>query len=371
MPTATIRALLVVVVVSCFASDAFAAEARVRIVFFTPSDVDPPENVPQRMKQVVDAGQAFYGRWMQHWGYEPEQVLPIDRDEQGRPVVYFVRGEETAASGKYDEIGYHGMIRETAIMQYGIPRDGSTWWLFVYGTNLRASRGWGGWQDRNGNGIAMLVWHDFDEPLPDDDRIAGGVADRINLKGYLHELGHTMSLPHIGPSDRHGLGMSLMGPNARSYRSARSNQEDRVYLTPAVAALIWKQPQMTGRFETELQLPKFNLRGFAARFDRRQRRFVLSGRLSSDIAAHSVVAIDLPETGLGDYWKKTYCTRLDENGAFTLPIDELEQSSGVVKVVFCFDNGVFTAKETGVGFRNALEVPYRFANGNYQTRVNP
>jgi hypothetical protein len=342
------------------------AEARVRIVFFTPSDVEPPGDVRQRMKDVVDYGQTFYGRWLQHWGYEPENVLPIDRDEDGLPVVYFVKGSETAASGKYDEVGFQGAVREQAIAEHGIPRAGSTWWIFVYGTRLRASRGWGGWGDDRGNGLALLVWHADKGELTPEMPLAAGLADQINLKGYLHELGHTMSLPHIGASDAHGLGMSLMGPNARTYRRARSNREERVYITPATAALIWKQPQMTGRFEAQPKVPRVVVRDFQAVYDGRKKRLVLKGRLESDLDAHSVVAVDIPEKGPGDYWKKGYAARLLEQGEFELPVDELLPSNGVLKVVFCFENGTFTGTGKGLGFRHAAEIPYEYSSGRYR-----
>ncbi|MEW4526948.1 hypothetical protein [Maioricimonas sp. JC845] len=345
---------------------AIAEDARIRIVFFTPSDVDPPANCRQRMKDVVDYAQAYYGKWLRHWGYEPENVLPVDREEDGTPVIYFVKGDKPAASGAYDKVGIQGPIREQAIAEHDIPRQSSTFWLFVYGTKLRASRGWGGHGDRNGNGLTLLVWHDDPGELPLDAPLAGGLADRINLKGYLHELGHTMSLPHFGPLDSHNLGMSLMGPNARSYRGARKNREERVYITPAVAAIIWKQPQMTGRFDPKPRMPKVEVPDFAARHDARRKRFVLTGTLKSDLSAHSIVAIDLPDQGPDDYWKKAYAARVDDAGRFELTVDELSPSSGELKIVFCFENGIFTGKGTGVGFRHAAVVPYEHAKGRYR-----
>jgi len=359
-------ALTVLLVTAGFVTSATAADARIRIVFFTPSDVDPPPGVPERMKQVVDYGQAFYGQWLEHWGYEPEEVLPIDRDEQGVPVMYYVRGQETAASGKYDNPGIQGPIRELAIAEHSIPREGSSWWIFVYGTKLAASRGSGGWGDKRGNGLALLVWHADAGELTPDAPLAGGLADRINLKGYLHELGHTLNLPHIGPRDRNPLGMSLMGPNARTYRRARSTREERVYLTRATAALIWKQPQMTGRFDPHPKLPQITVRPFQKIYDNRDKRFELKGKLVSDVAAHSVVAIDIPEKGPGDYWKKGYAARVSEDGTFELLVDELVPSSGVIKLVFCFENGIFTGTGKGAGFRHAVEVPYRFSQGGYR-----
>lgn len=359
-------ALLCVALWSMAAVPAAGAEARIRIVFFTPSDVDPPPGVPVRMQQIVEYGQAFYGQWLQHWGFEPENVLPVERDNDGLPVVHFVRGSETAASGKYDDVGIQGAIREQAIAEHSIPREGSSFWIFVHGTKLRASRGWGGWGDRNGNGLTLLVWQTAEGDFSPDDPLAGGVPDQINLKGYLHELGHTMNLPHIGPSEKHDLGMSLMGPNARSYRQARSSREERVYLTPAVAALIWKQPQMTGRFDPNPTMPKVDVRNFRAVFNARDQRFQLTGRLVSDVRAHSIVAIDIPDEGPGDYWKKGYLARLNGDGEFELHVDELLPSSGVIKAVFCFENGIFTGNGAGAGFRHAAEIPYEFSGGRYR-----
>ena len=363
-------ATTVPLLIACFLHAAHsvtpAAEPRIRIVFFTPSDVEPPAGVRERMKEVVDYGQAFYGHWLKHWGYEPENVLPVDRDENGIPIVYFVKGQETAASGKYDKVGIQGAIREQAISEHSIPREGSTWWIFVYGTQLRASRGWGGWGDDRGNGLTLLVWQTGEGKLTPETPLAGGLADQINLKGYLHEFGHTMNLPHIGPNDSHRLGMSLMGPNARTYRRAHSAREERVYLTPATAALIWKQPQMTGRFEPKPKLPRITVRDFQARYDRRKKHFVLSGRLVSDVGAHSVVAIDIPKKGPGEYWKKGFAARLSEEGGFELVVHELLPSSGVMKVVFCFDNGIFTGTGEGSGFRHAAEIPYEFDKGTYR-----
>lgn len=353
-------------------SDAYthAAEAKVRIIFFTPSDVDPPENLAQRMTEVVNYGQAFYSKWLTHWGYEPENVLAVDRDEQGVPVIYHVRGDKYAASGAYDTIGYQGKVRDQAIKQYGIPREGSTFWIFVYGTKLQASRGFGGFGDRGGYGWALLVWHDDPGQLTLDMPMAGGLADAINLKGYLHELGHTMNLAHFGPLDRMSLGagegMSLMGPNARTYRRARSNQEEKVHLTQASAALIWKSPPMTGRFDPQPETPTVRATDFQSIYERRDKQFRLTGQLHSNVPAHSIVAIDAPEKGPSDYWKKAHAARLSEDGKFDLVVGELAPSSGMLQVVFCFNNGYITGNGKGYGYKFAAEIPYKYDGTTYR-----
>lgn len=341
------------------------AEAKIRVVFFTPKDVEPPENIKERMRQVVDYGQAYYTKWLKRWRYEPETVLPVDRDEEGYPVIYFVKGGRTAASGAYDKVGYQGKVRDAAIKQYKLPREGSTWWIFVYGSNLRASRGWGGHADRGGNGYTLLVWNDVDGDISLEDKLCSGAADLLNLKGYLHELAHTMSLPHFGPHEKLDLGMSLMGPNSRTYRRAKKNREERVYITPAVTAIIWKQPQMTGRFDPKPKMPTIEVSDFVAKYDARRNRFLFTGKLTADVAAHSVVGLDLPEKGATDYWRKSYASKLQEDGTFELAADELSPSNGMMKLVFCFENGIFTGTGKGIGFKYAAEIPYVYNRGRY------
>ncbi|MBG88870.1 MAG: hypothetical protein CMO80_18480 [Verrucomicrobiales bacterium] len=320
------------------------------------------------MKQVVDYAQNYYAKWLNHWGYPVKEVLPVDRDANGVPKIYYVRGAETAASGKYDKVGYQWAVREQAMAEHKIPRQGSTWWIFVYGTKIKASRGYGGFGDPKGNGWALLVWHDLPGEFNNDSPLAGGITDQINLKGYLHELGHTMNLAHFGPRDREvkaGLGMSLMGPNARTYRSLRRNRETKVHMTKATAAIIWKQPQITGEFPKAVARPQIRVSGFRASYDSRAKRIRVLGRLSSNIPAHSVVAIDMPDKGLGTYWKKAYAERLNR-GRFDLSIDELDPSSGTLKVFFCFDNGYMTGTGKGYGYKHSIELPYRFETGRYR-----
>lgn len=351
----------------CPASPAVAADAKIRIVFFTPQDVDPPAGVPSRMQEVVDYGQAFYSHWLSHWGYEPENTLPIDRDKDGVPKIYYVRGDKPAASGAYDEVGFQGAVRDEAIRRYRIPRESSTFWIFVYGTKLKASRGVGGFGDKGGNGWALLVWHDVKGELPLDLPMCRLTADRINLKGYLHELGHTMSLPHFGPLDAMTprSGMSLMGPNSRTYRRARRNREEKVHLTQASAALIWKAPQMTGRYEQTVQQPSVEVENFSAVYDAAKKRFRLKGRLKSNVAAHSIVAIDTPVTGPTDYWKKAHADRLTADGEFDLAVTELSPSAGTLLVVFCFDNGYITGNGKGYGYKFAAKIPYAYQDGQF------
>lgn len=67
----------------------------------------------------------------------------------------------------------------------------------------------------------------------------------MKSKASIHELGHAFGLPHIGPLQADDLGNSLMGPVIRAYRSRHPN-EQRVYLTRASGAMLWKHPLFSG-----------------------------------------------------------------------------------------------------------------------------
>ena len=96
------------------------ADLVLQIVFFTPSDVEPPqEGVRERIKEYVDYSQMFYGKWMKHWGYASANPLPVDRDKNGFPKILYVKGRHTKASGRYELLNpFHSEIREETCRQY-------------------------------------------------------------------------------------------------------------------------------------------------------------------------------------------------------------------------------------------------------------
>lgn len=40
-----------------------------RVVLFTPADVEPPDGARLRLKEHVDYAQACFTKWMKHWGH--------------------------------------------------------------------------------------------------------------------------------------------------------------------------------------------------------------------------------------------------------------------------------------------------------------
>ncbi len=334
-----------------------------RVVFFTPSDVDPPPDAKQRMNEIVDYTQAFFAKWMKHWGYESEVVLPVARDEEGYPQILFVKGQHTAASGRYAKLGFQPEAKQAAAKRYRIPIEGQVWWIWSYkGPETGWGRGGGGL--RGGTGVARF----YTNPgaISVSAPLGGGLCRQIMLKGCIHEMGHALGLPHVGPRTGDRLGNTLMGPRNDVYTARTKIKEGRVYLSEACAAMLWKHPLFSGTTFARKVIPKVQLKDFNAQYDRTRKRIEVTGRLESDHPAHSVVvanhADDLPSI----YWRKAFVGRIEEDGTFKVYVRELTPSGGVLKIAFCFNNGATKGAGDALGFdKTAIEKPYKFAAGNY------
>lgn len=338
-----------------------------RIVFFTPADVEPPAGVRRRMTQVADSTERFFVRWMTHWGYEPVNKTLFRRDEDGSAEVLFVKGEHPLAGGRYDQPGFQQEAIERAARQYQIPRNRHVWWIFVYlGDPPRRLGTYRGEGDSREGGWALVGYSAAPGEIRVGSDLGGGFNDEFTLKGCIHELGHALGLPHIGPSPRRGLGNSLMGPQTDIYARQRLPDGPRVYLTEAAAAMLWKHPLFSGTAQDRAVLPRVQWSDARAVYDRRRRQIRLGGRLTSDYRAHSVVVIDDMEQKPGPYWVRSYVGRLAADGTFDVTIDDPAPSDGRFRILFCFDNGAVTGDGKGRGIDGAIVKPYRLRRGAYE-----
>ncbi len=206
-----------------------------RVVFFTPSDVEPPKGVRERLKEYVDYSQMFFAKWMKHWGYECEDSLAVNRDRDGYPEILYVKGRHTEASGHYKQLGFQPEVVEAACRKYELDPQGQVWWIFTYkGPERRGFRG-GGNAQRGGTSTSIYLPSDKGHLRLKDD-LGSDEQARIKSKGSIHELGHAFGLPHIGPHQKDKFGNSLMGPVIRAYRN-KYPKETRVYLTEASSTL--------------------------------------------------------------------------------------------------------------------------------------
>ncbi|MEJ7639660.1 MAG: hypothetical protein WKF75_17220 [Singulisphaera sp.] len=369
---APLRMLLAAAISLSVAGVAYGAEEpaglpTLRMVFFTPADVEPPAGVQRRMTQIADYSERFFVRWMDHWKYQPANKKLFQRNGDGTAEVLFVKGEHRLASGRYDEVGFQQEVIEKAVRQYKISRNRHLWWIFVYlGDPPRRLKGYRGDGDSQNGGWAMLNYSSVPGEIRPGSDLGEGFNDEFTLKGCIHELGHAFGLPHIGPRLRRGLGNSLMGPQTDLFIRQRAPNKQKVYLTEASAAMLWKHPLFSGTAKDRAVMPDVQLGDYRATFDRKQRRITVSGKLSSNRPAHSVVIIDDMQKKPGPYWVRGYVGRPAEDGTFSVAIDEPAPSDGQFKIVFCFQNGAVTGDGKKHGFGGAIVKSYRFSRGDYR-----
>ena len=334
-----------------------------RVVFFTPSDVEPPDGVRERLKEYVDYSQAFYAKWMTHWGYECEDPVPVNLDDDGFPEILFVKGRHDQASGAYRQLGFQSEVVEAACRKYKLRPQGQVWWIYMFkGPERRGFRG-GGNARRGGTSTAI-----FDPAAEGSLRLTdelGSDKVRRNSKASIHELGHALGLPHIGPLENDGLGNSLMGPVVRAYANRFPN-EDRVYLTEASAALLWKHPLFSGTANDRDLVPDFELKNVGFTYDPSEDVMSVSGSIKSEYKAHSVVIANEPSTLRSDYWRKCFVGRVAEDGSFEVRIGEPEHVDGRLRIVCCFNNGANVGAKSGLGLTSGFVKEYKFRDDRFE-----
>ena len=333
-----------------------------RVVFFTPSDIEPPEGVRTRLKEHVDYAQSFYAKWMKHWDYAPEQPLSVNHDEDGFPRVLYVKGRHTEASGRYRQLGFEGEVIRSACQKYDIDPEGQVWWIFTYkGPERRGFRG-GGNAKRGGTSTSIYDPDAAGTMRVDDELGSDGI--RANSKASVHELGHAFGLPHIGPLQNNKLGNSLMGPIVKAYRS-RFPDEPRVYLTKASAAMLWKHPLFSGTAKDRAITPTLQLDDLETKHDKNLGAMIVTGKILSEHKAHSVVVANESDALRTDYWRKCFAQRINDDGTFKVTVNELDQTDGQLRIVCCFNNGSVVGKDGGLGLQSGFTKQYRFKDGEF------
>lgn len=358
--------LVILLPMTMFAGEQLGGAAKpvLRIAFFTPSDVDPPDSVRERVKQIVDYTQAFYGKWLKHWGYECKRALPVERDKDGYPVVHFVRGKHKLASGRYDQHGFQPEVVKAASRQGDISPQGQVWWIIVY---KAVEKGWGrGGGNFQRGGVSTAYFYTAPGEVRMTDELASEFLVELRLKGAIHELGHALGLPHIGPRDGDNLGNSLMGPINKAYFARANPRETRVHLSEASAAMLWKHPLFSGTVKDRDRIPKAQLAEFQATYEKDDDRLIVTGKLESDYPAHSVVVANGSNATRSPYWLKCFAGRVAKDGTFRVEVDELDPTDGVLKIVLCCDNGAIVGENSRLGLNGGFAKVYRFDGQRFE-----
>jgi len=332
-----------------------------RIAFFTPSDVEPPENVRERIGETVAYAQDFFSKWMKHWGYPVENPLLVKRDANGLPEVMFVKGEHSYDSGRYEKPDFQQEVIQKASKEHGIPRQGQVWWIFIY---KAAEKGWGrGGGNAFAGGACTVYFHTHPGKIEAGDDLAGGLLRDLCLKAVIHELGHALGLPHIGPLDKDELGNSLMGPINRVYAERKDPDDTRVYLTRAAATILWKHPLFGSPPPARRRLPNLRLSPVEGKVAEDGGTVSVSGTVSHGGDLHSaIVAFQPVRSHPGGYWRKTFVGKVDQQGRFQVELNEMPNGRGELQIAFCSNDGPVVGAEGRIGFDAGFAAAYELSD---------
>lgn len=213
---------------------------KLNVVYFVASDVTPNPDYKKRLSTILLKHQLFVCKWMKYWGYE-EKSFGLPLKENGMVDIVTIYAKGPFADYPY-EGGGSKMQKEidSRYTEYNIPRH-SSHTLVITATNEATGApfyGLGKWAfalDYPGMSFESMAI----DPITGVKMNPQSDATYKAMKwigGMLHELGHGLNQPHVGPSYSAKydplFGMTLMGSGNYSYGTTPT------YLHPTSAAIL-------------------------------------------------------------------------------------------------------------------------------------
>jgi hypothetical protein len=215
----------------------------------------------------------------------------------------------------------------------------------------------------------MVLFHEAGKkPFDSTRNLAAPEFAAANVKGAVHEFGHALGLPHIGPRPGLKRGNSLMGPVNRAYWNRTKSDETRVHLSEVSVAMLSAHPIFQPKQGSPLTLPgKLEVTDLEA--TEANGHIIVSGRIVSDQRPHTAVLLDSERGRFGDYWARPYTSSIDkETGRFSVTIEEPFQS-GSAYLAFSFANGITTDGDKAFQRGSKLEFTYKGAPSSRQIEI--
>jgi len=250
-----------------------------------------------------------------------------------------------------------------ATKQLGLKAGGTPviWWIFYNYPDVKGFQGGA----RGSGGVAINAYPKGDDLIGIETELAEGNLADMAIKGTIHEFGHALGLPHIGPRPALKLGNSLMGAINKAFWRKSGSNDVRVYINEASSVALWKHPI----FQKEATPnPKISAKVAVGDLQVAESKdgisIVIKGKLSAKNPAHSVITLDSEQGRYGDYWARSYVAKIDpDTGEFQISVTEPFEK-GTLFLSFAFDNGM-TTSDGKQPFQqgSSIEIPYSTENG--------
>ena len=333
-----------------------------QIVIFTPSDINPPpeESYLPRLHQFGLYAEKFFNDGLKQWGHNPKRKQIFNRGDEGKISVIHVQGDLTAAGDAYKQEWISKQVLGKLKTQHKIKTAGNLFWIFVYiGDPPAKHNNYRGSGNSKDGGWAVLNYTNIPGTISLKQDAVSSFHDKLFLKGCIHEFGHALGLPHIGPKIELRKGNTLMGPVTRIYVNKKMPNKTKAYLSEASAAILSVHPVFTGDPTARNKLPMTKFEQTKVDYDRKTHAISVTGKLVANHKPHRVIVIDDRDDKLGGYWVKGFVAELDDQSNFSVSIPKPNRS-GKLKILAVFENGAFTGDGKKHGIESAKIVPYSF-----------
>ena len=322
------------------------------MVLFHEADRDMSADQVKRLSSLGVYVESFLNREMHRWKKPIERPKIFARDAKGEIRVTVVSGK-LAATGRNALPEIRTRALREAGKKLGIPLGGNAvWWIFYDYPGVRGFQGGG----RGAGGVAINAYPVGEGAFdPAADMASSKLAD-AKVKGTIHEFGHALGLPHIGPRPGHKLGNSLMGPVNRAYWRKTDSEETRVYLTEVSAAMLWNHPIFQAT-KSGVAKPSM-IEVTDLKLYEEDGLIVVQGKLVSGQKAHTAVVLDSERGRFGDYWARSYAAEIAlKTGEFKIVVGE-PFDSGTLHLAFCLGNGLTT--DGGKPFQRGTNLRFEY-----------